>query len=397
MPRIYEPDGRLVAAMKSSRGLRTLILVMFSTPAFSLSGIAVASSAQACDGTWQVQRSANIGSQSGTLFSTHGTSGSDVWGAGVLGTFTPLIEHWDGSRWTRTRARVSGIGGSLGGVFALTSSNAWAVGAYVPQGIAARTLTEHWDGRVWSQVTSPNVGSGSNGLVSVSALSASEAWAVGSYDDGHGSDFTLAEYWNGTTWSVVTTPNPSTFQNILYGVTAISSSDVWAVGLYSNGTLIEHWDGSAWTVVPSPNPGEFFNQLMSVSGSSASDVWAAGSYTSSDGTHTLLEHWDGTAWNVVDSPDVTGAAESFHAVSAHSPTVVWAVGQFLDPSLAVARTLTEKWDGSAWSQVSSANIGSGMNILSGVWTASASDAYAVGSLVTSDGKTRPLIERWCTG
>jgi hypothetical protein len=46
--------------------------------------------------------------------------------------------------------------------------------------------------------------------------------------------------------------------DLLKGETAMSTSDVWAVGDYycSNGypsrTLIEHWDGTQWSVVPSP-------------------------------------------------------------------------------------------------------------------------------------------------
>ena len=49
------------------------------------------------------------------------------------------------------------------------------------------------------------------------------------------------------------TPRPSR----LFGVHALSASNVWAVGEYFDGsidkTLIVHWDGSAWTQVPSPN------------------------------------------------------------------------------------------------------------------------------------------------
>src|SRR5437879_5254744 len=47
-------------------------------------------------------------------------------------------------------------------------------------------------------------------------------------------------------WSIVTSPNTSTTQNNLLGVTCVSASDCWAVGSYVAGsgaprTLIEHW------------------------------------------------------------------------------------------------------------------------------------------------------------
>ena len=60
-------------------------------------------------------------------------------------------------------------------------------------------------------------------------------------------------------WSVVLSPNPSAYANILKAVAAVSASDVWAVGSYYNSqkgvmeTLIEHWDSTSWSVVPSPN------------------------------------------------------------------------------------------------------------------------------------------------
>ena len=60
-------------------------------------------------------------------------------------------------------------------------------------------------------------------------------------------------------WSIVSSPNPGTSPyNFLSGVTCTSASQCWAVGYYVNGsgfgqTLIEQWDGTSWSVVASPN------------------------------------------------------------------------------------------------------------------------------------------------
>src|SRR5262245_32365297 len=53
-------------------------------------------------------------------------------------------------------------------------------------------------------------------------------------------------------WSVVTSPNPSPTLQYLFGVAAISPTDIWAVGVYDPSTsvgwtLTLHWDGSQWT------------------------------------------------------------------------------------------------------------------------------------------------------
>ena len=64
---------------------------------------------------------------------------------------------------------------------------------------------------------------------------------------------TLIEHWNGSRWLLVPSPNAVTSQNLLQGVTAITSKNIWAVG-YSQDTsfgyqaLFEHWNGSRWVI-----------------------------------------------------------------------------------------------------------------------------------------------------
>src|SRR5437868_1085841 len=82
----------------------------------------------------------------------------------------------------------------------------------------------------WSSVASPNVGTGSNFLYSIAAVSANNVWAVGEYGNGNGSS-TLVEHWNGKQWSVITSPNVNgATENTLAGVTAITAHNIWAVG-----------------------------------------------------------------------------------------------------------------------------------------------------------------------
>ena len=68
---------------------------------------------------------------------------------------------------------------------------------------------------------------------------------------------TLAEHWDGSQWSVDSTPNPSATSNALYGGVAFSGSDVWSAGTYGDSsgsfrTLAEHWNGSYWSIVATP-------------------------------------------------------------------------------------------------------------------------------------------------
>jgi len=81
---------------------------------------------------------------------------------------------------------------------------------------------------------------GDNFLQAVSSYDANHAWAVGSYQNTDGSSHDLIQFWNGTSWSVQTSANPGANNNALYGVKALSATDVWAVGSYDGNVLIEH-------------------------------------------------------------------------------------------------------------------------------------------------------------
>src|SRR3954453_16971703 len=110
-----------------------------------------------------------------------------------------------------------------------------------------QTLAEHWDGSAWSVVPSPNPSSGNNTLNSVAAISANDAWAVGSSSGGP-----IALHWDGSTWSSAAVPSAGS----LTGVSAVASNDVWAVGNAPQNLLLTvHWNGASWAVVPCPSPG----------------------------------------------------------------------------------------------------------------------------------------------
>jgi hypothetical protein len=89
----------------------------------------------------------------------------------------------------------------------------------------------------WSVVASPSPGS-VNDLNGVAIVSANDIWAVGDFvDPNTGTTTTVIEQWNGTAWSVVTSPNSSASENILDAATADQSSgQAWAVGEFFNTT-----------------------------------------------------------------------------------------------------------------------------------------------------------------
>jgi hypothetical protein len=297
-------------------------------------------------------------------------------------------------------ANAGSFANGLAGVAALSKTDIWAVGSHQSANAPPtnRTLIEHWGGAKWSVVQSPNVGTNENDLKAVGAVSAGDVWAVGNYfDNGSLAWRTLAEHWDGSRWTVIPSPSPSTRFNSLQGVAAVGANDVWAVGIQqtsgptiANKTLVEHWDGSAWSTVPSPNAGSGDNYLLAVAAVSSDDVWAVGHHD----THTLAEHWDGSTWSIVSSPSPGGQANTLDGVTAVSANDVWAAGSEFPGGGNAERTLTEHWDGTSWRVVPSPNAGSGNNALFAVAASTNGDVWAVGDFFDPPFDNRTLTERW---
>jgi hypothetical protein len=227
-----------------------------------------------------------------------------------------IIEQWNGTEWTLfpNPKLPPNSQADLFGISAISANDIWAVGNFVEDSGLDFNLFEHWDGAAWTATT--KLAAGFEALSGVSADSTDDAWAVGFQESD--SIATFATHWNGTSWQSVTTPNVGSGTNQLNAVLALAPDNVWAVGLSTPTlhaatlTLIEHFDGTSWTVVPSPNVGpnspNQSNRLFGLAANSANDIWAFGSFFAANGSGhqmTLLLHWDGTAWTIAPSPDPT--------------------------------------------------------------------------------------------
>lgn len=286
---------------------------------------------------WQQVPSPNpaSGFNENELSGVAAASRTDAWAVGsysdIPNRTLSLIEHWDGTSWSQVPSPSPGTGDFLNAVADLSPASAWAVGDSFASSVD-HSLIAHWDGTSWQQVPSPDPGSAVNVLNGVAATSPTDAWAVGDEsNNGLGNQQSLILHWDGTSWAQVPSPDPGgSFENVLEAVSAVSATDAWAVGVYNDGstadqTLILHWDGTTWSQVPSPDPGSSGNLLRGVAAVSATSAWAVGSDTSGSVTQTLVAHWNGTRWKQVPSPNPNSSAFLL-AVGAASATSMWAVG-----------------------------------------------------------------------
>ena len=184
-----------------------------------------------------------------------------------------------------------------------------AVGQYIDNANDMQTLTELLSAGVWTIVPSPELpttdgGESDNELNGVDCTSATACIAVGDGNDNGGDSGTqqaLAESWNGSTWTVMPTPDVGTGANQLASVTCTSATACVAVGSASGvgQTLVETWNGTTWSVVPSPTPTGAGGYLAWVSCADADDCMAVGSSDTGTDFNTLAESWNGSDWSIV--------------------------------------------------------------------------------------------------
>ena len=145
---------------------------------------------------------------------------------------------------------------------------------------------------------------------------------------------------------------PSANSGLLLGVSCTSSSFCMAVGTSTGTTLTESWNGTVWSVLSSPNPSSIADSLTSVSCPSPTDCVAVGnSYNTASTYQDLVESWNGTTWSVMSAPVFAGDNSSFNSVSCATSTYCVAVGYTqassgVDPLFI---PLLESWNGTSWS------------------------------------------------
>jgi hypothetical protein len=295
-------------------------------------------------------------------------SPSDIWAVGNNEGAGPLIEHWDGSRWSISLLRLD-ANEAFGGVAAVAADDVWAVGLN-----DLRVLTAHWDGSKWTEVPAPDPSDEDN-LSAVVALASDDVWAGGDDRYTDGSVQPLWLHWDGTSWTHVTQvvlPNGG----LISSMTAVSPTDIWAAGYQGqpqgigNIPLVEHWDGTSWRPIryaPADLGGQdIFTSIWAIS---SDDVWVVGYH---EVHRSLVQHWDGTRWSNVSAPWAGVMTGVWGAASDD----VWAVGRYIGQTGWLLAD-SEHWDGTSWTRVQTPQPGQS-SVPHAITGTSSTDIWAVG-------------------
>jgi carboxypeptidase family protein len=245
---------------------------------------------------------------------------NDVWAVGLYSP-NPVVEdhslilHWNGTSWSIVPHNCDTYAG-LTGITLLSATQGWAVGD---------SETCRYDGSSWTEVSSPQprleYSEIAYPLEDASGVAPTDVWAVGArvIDTPYTVEWrAITEHWNGTHWTIdFNVPGQS-----LYGVEALRSNDVYAVGTDSFGPLILHYDGVTWSTVPTPEWGrggrlagiDSVSKIMPSSGTDpARELWTAGNYRPGQGPNrTLIQRAPSpTQGAVVGSTNVADATVSW--------------------------------------------------------------------------------------
>jgi hypothetical protein len=299
--------------------------------------------------------------------------------------------HWNGASWTRVAVPAYGEDGAkLYGVSAVSDTDVWATGytESLHGRIYDRPLAILWNGSRWRRFAVPLPADGGGGaeLRRVFALANDDVWAVGWYHTNRsGRQKTLIEHWDGTAWSLMSSPNVHGKANVLFGVTATASDAAWSVGRTgSNRMLIERWNGSRWSI--EAIDGRTRGWLNDIDASPSGRVFAVGKVTSPRSYHAVVLERSMSAWSHMDVPHVQG---SILSGVAWATTRAYAVGNGHDGPVAY------KWTGSSWVKRSVAFYANGYPDLNAVGAATDGSAWTVGLRITKPGEVRSAAETLC--
>lgn len=319
---------------------------------------------QAAPAGWRTEAVPSSVKSPAALADVSAASKASAWAVGTeaetsFDQGTPLILHWNGTKWSKVA--LSGVSGPgyLTSVSAASASDAWAAGSD-----KSGAVVLHWNGTRWSTISFPD-----RSLATVSSVAVAPngtAWLAGSVasDDGQ----ILVEKWNGSAWHVVKTGLGA---GSLNSVRVSASGDVWVGGANNNDqAVVGHEHGGTWTALPAPGI-TAVNDVLAVS---SADVWAAGYTFSTPGGafNPVVCRWNGSTWTLVSAPaNMLGQALTISPGASGQPRWVGVEDLGSPPATQYAY-----YNGTTWSSVT------GATALSGILGANTATAHIPGTNAT---------------
>jgi hypothetical protein len=225
---------------------------------------------------------------------------------------TAVLEHWNGTTWSRRRpAGLQKLRAPVA-VGASSYRDVWVFGGQYGSRDKS-TAALHFNGHAWSRHSVPSWvirrNDGGDQRASAAAFGPRDVW-VFSMAGGLGRG--LAGRYNGHRWVRVRMPFTP------FEVSAVSRSDIWALAPGGSGSELMHWNGRNWSSrnVPLTLSSGKIRSTASLTATGPRSAWmladVAGPGSAPD-TGSLL-HWNGKSWR---SSTVPGTDLSYLAPDGH--------------------------------------------------------------------------------
>ena len=247
------------------------------------------------NGTSWVMRSPPLpaGATSGSLSDVTCASAASCTAVGSYilhhGVQNTLVEVWNGHSWAiRSSPNIPGAEATtLASISCPGAKTCLAVGRSTSAGDVNVPVAEAWNGTTWRTMSIPAPsGTASRRWAELIGLSCSRptaCMATGDYALSNSARFVaLAEWWNGVSWKLLKPIRPvGTSKSPLTGVACSTPTECTAVGFAAGKnvttTLAEFWNGSSWSIEPTPNPaGLTLSDLVDVACRSVTVCTASG-------------------------------------------------------------------------------------------------------------------------
>ena len=220
--------------------------------------------------------------------------------------------RWNGKRWALQSTPNSPTAESeLFSVSCPAVTACTAIGAKmsVPGAGQSAVLAAQWTGQAWKLEPVPAPAGGPGRMRSVACASATYCVAVGvNYaNQGMARQRPASVVWDGSSWKLAPVPYPQQATDAgLSGVNCTAATSCTAVGNYTPGprggqTMADRWDGASWTRQDSATPPGFRVVYLSSVACPASRACIAVGVKGQQ-HHTLAERWDGAAWAITPTP-----------------------------------------------------------------------------------------------
>lgn len=308
---------------------------------------------------------------------------------------------WDGTNWSELGDGVMN-GTRAGSVYAIAikGSNVYVGGNFDTAGGVSANGIAMWDGSQWQALGSGVAYSGDTAYVEALAVSGTDLYVGGYFQEAGGSPASAIAKWDTLTnsWSALGAGVDDGYRYGEVYTIVPHNSDIYVGGYFvlagsSPANYIARWDGSAWHPLGSDSKNgvdstvdaiAFDGETAYVGGSFRSMNYDATNYTGDDAHHIAL--FNG-CWGTLTTNAGEGANGEVRSllVSNHN---VYAAGDFTTAGGAAAQHIAS-WDGTNWNP-----LGSGVTGVVYTIGGTGSNLYVGGGFSTAGDKSSIDFGHW---